>query len=57
MVADLVAFDLDRLQDRATFTDPHQLSQGMVHVLVNGEPAIQDGAFLDRRAGQVLRRH
>ena len=56
MVADLVAFDLDRLQDRATFTDPHQLSQGMVHVLVNGEPAIQDGAFLDRRAGQVLRR-
>ena len=56
MVGDLVVFDLDRLRDRATFTEPHQLSEGMVHVFVNGEPAILDGEFLDVRSGDVLRR-
>ena len=38
-VADVVVFDLARLRDRATYTDPHQLSEGMVHVFVNGEAA------------------
>jgi N-acyl-D-aspartate/D-glutamate deacylase len=57
MVGDLVVFDLGRLRDRATFTDPHQLSEGMVHVFVNGEAAILDGEFLDVRSGEVLRRH
>lgn len=56
MAADLVVFDLRRFTDRATFTDPHQLSEGVVHLLVNGTPAILDGTFLDARAGQVLRR-
>lgn len=56
-VADVVVFDLDRLRDRATFTEPHQLSEGMVHVFVNGEAAIRDGDFTDVRSGRVLRRH
>ncbi|UCC26653.1 MAG: D-aminoacylase [Gemmatimonadales bacterium] len=56
MVADLVVFDLARIRDRATFTEPHQLSEGMVHVFVNGEPAILDARFLDARSGDVLRR-
>ena len=55
-VADLVVFDLDRLRDLATFTEPHQLAEGMVHVLVNGRAAIRDGAFTDVRAGRVLRK-
>jgi N-acyl-D-amino-acid deacylase len=55
MVADLVVFDLDQVRDRATFTEPHQLSEGMVHVLVNGTFAIRDGAFTDVRSGRVLR--
>lgn len=54
-VADIVVFDLDRVEDRATFTEPHQLSRGMVHVFVNGELAIRDGEFTGRRAGRVLR--
>ena len=53
-IADLVVFDLDELRDPATFTEPHQLAEGMVHVLVNGEAAIQDGEFRDVRAGRVL---
>ena len=55
-VADIVVFDLDEVRDLATYTDPHQLSQGMVHVFVNGTAAIRDGAFTGERAGRVLRR-
>ncbi|HEU4631391.1 MAG TPA: D-aminoacylase [Gemmatimonadaceae bacterium] len=54
--ADVVVFDLAKVRDRATFEDPHQLAEGMVHVLVNGRLAIRDGAFTDARAGKVLRR-
>ena len=35
-VADLVLFDPERLMDRAEYTDPHQLSEGVVHVLIGG---------------------
>ena len=35
--ADIVVMDLARVRDRATFTEPHQLSEGMEYVLVNGE--------------------
>jgi len=54
--ADVVVFDLGRLRDRATYDSPHQLAEGMVHVLVNGRPAVADGAFTGERAGRVLRR-
>ena len=56
--ADLVVFDLDRIADRATYQAPHQLATGMVHVLVNGRFAIEDGRLIeDGRHGRVLSRH
>ena len=54
--ADLVVFDLGRVRDRATYADPHQLAEGMIHVLVNGQFAIRNGAFTEALAGEVLRR-
>jgi len=54
-VADVVVFDLERVTDRATYTDPHQLSEGMVHVIVNGEFAVDNGEFADGMSGRVLR--
>jgi N-acyl-D-amino-acid deacylase len=54
--ADVVVFDLARVRDRATYDAPHQLAEGMVHVLVNGRFAIRDGAYVDARAGKVLRK-
>jgi N-acyl-D-aspartate/D-glutamate deacylase len=54
MWADIVVFDLDRVQDRATFQEPHQFSEGMLHVLVNGRLAIRDGHFTDELSGLVL---
>ncbi len=55
MVADIVVFSED-FRDNATFTDPHQLSSGVVHLFVGGEAAIMNSAFTGRRTGQVLTR-
>jgi N-acyl-D-amino-acid deacylase len=55
-IADIVVFDLARVRERATYAQPHHLSEGMVHVFVNGRPAVKDGAFTGERAGRVLRK-
>lgn len=55
MVADIVVFDMDAVNDPATFTDPHQYAEGMVHVLVNGQFGIRDGTFTNATPGEVLR--
>ncbi len=54
--ADIAIFDLSRVRDKATYENPHQLSEGMVHVLVNGQFAVRDGRITSTRAGRVLRR-
>jgi N-acyl-D-glutamate deacylase len=57
MDADIIVFDMDKLEVRATYTDPNQHTQGMRHVIVNGTPLIKDGV-LDTKAfpGQAVRR-
>jgi dihydroorotase/N-acyl-D-amino-acid deacylase len=55
-VADVVVFDASRIADRATFENPHQYAVGIDYVLVNGVAAVDGGKFMDRRAGQVVRR-
>src|SRR5690606_17170742 len=55
-IADIVIFDLDRITDRATFTEPHQLSEGMVHVLLGGRFALENGSVMAAKYGQVLDR-
>ncbi|MBT8488016.1 MAG: D-aminoacylase [Gemmatimonadetes bacterium] len=54
--ADIVVFDLAAVDDVAEYTDPHHYSEGMVHVLVNGVPAISEGDFTGERPGQVLKK-
>lgn len=53
-VADIVVFDLVRVRDRATYSEPHQLAEGMVHVLVNGKLAMDTGKLTNARSGKVL---
>jgi N-acyl-D-amino-acid deacylase len=55
-VADVVVFDLERLRDGAAYQKPHQLAEGMVHVLVNGALAVDSGRFTNTRAGVILNR-
>jgi N-acyl-D-amino-acid deacylase len=54
--ADLVVLDEARLQDRATYENPRQYSEGMVHVLVNGRFAVRDGRVTGALAGRPIRR-
>lgn len=54
MIADLAIFDPAKIRDRATYTDPHQLAEGMSYVLVNGIVVIDNGAFTDARPGKVI---
>lgn len=56
-VADLVAFDPDRMADRATFEEPHRFCEGVLYVVVNGRVVIEEGADTGEPAGQVLRRN
>ncbi len=55
MLADLTVFDPHRVRDLATFTDPHQYSVGIVHVIVNGVPVMRDGSLTGQKPGRVLR--
>jgi dihydroorotase/N-acyl-D-amino-acid deacylase len=54
--ADLVVFDPDAVIDRATFEEPHQYPEGIPFVIVNGVIAVDNGDFVDARAGLVLRK-
>ena len=45
--ADLTIFDLDTIQDHATFSDPFQASTGIAHVIVGGKFALRDGKLLE----------
>jgi dihydroorotase/N-acyl-D-amino-acid deacylase len=55
MAADIVIFDAETIGDVATFEDPHQLSRGVRHVIVNGALVLEDGALTNARPGRVLR--
>jgi N-acyl-D-amino-acid deacylase len=55
MAADLVIFDPARVEDKATYTKPHQYSTGFDFVLVNGRIAVDQGKLTDARGGQALR--
>ncbi|MCP5042001.1 MAG: D-glutamate deacylase, partial [bacterium] len=41
--ADITVFDPDTVIDRATYGDPFQASDGIVHVIVNGVPVVKHG--------------
>ena len=52
--ADLAIFDPETIQDHATFEEPHQLSSGMVHVLVNGDQVLRNGEHTGAMPGRAI---
>jgi N-acyl-D-amino-acid deacylase len=54
--ADVIVFDPQKVQDLATYSDPHQHATGMRWVLVNGRVVIDDGVPTKALAGVVLTR-
>jgi len=53
--ADVVVFDPDTVEDRATFAEPHQYATGVAQVLVNGVQVLRDGEHTGATPGQVVR--
>jgi N-acyl-D-glutamate deacylase len=56
MIADITIFDAAQVTDRASYQDGLATSQGIVHVLVNGQTALRDGEIVKGvKAGQPIR--
>lgn len=53
--ADIVVFDPLTIADKATFTDPHQLSTGIEQVFVNGVQVVKDGKHTGATPGRFVR--
>jgi N-acyl-D-aspartate/D-glutamate deacylase len=54
--ADIVVFDLAKVQDKATYQSPHEMSEGFDWVIVNGQIVRKEGEFTGVRAGRVLKK-
>lgn len=52
--ADMVIFDPKAILDKATFVQPHQYSEGIEFVIVNGKIAVEKGEHTGELAGRVL---
>ena len=53
--ADVVIFDPATVIDRATYTQPHQVSAGIATVIVNGVPVWDKGKHTGAKPGQIVR--
>ncbi|MFC1564981.1 amidohydrolase family protein, partial [candidate division KSB1 bacterium] len=52
--ADIVIFDYDKIQDKATFIDPHQYCEGIDYVMVNGDIVVDHGELTGKLPGKVI---
>ena len=53
--ADVVVFDPARIEDHATFDEPHRYATGVEHVAVNGALVLRDGGHTGALPGRVVR--
>jgi len=52
--ADVVIFDPNTIKENTTYKAPHQLSEGVTALVVNGTLTIQDGQLTGERSGAFL---
>lgn len=53
--ADVVVFNYGTIQDKATFTEPHQYPDGIPYVIVNGELVINNSEHAGAMPGKVIK--
>ena len=53
-VADVVVFDPDSVTVNATYEDPRQFASGVPHVLVAGQPVVENGTHTLALPGKLL---
>ena len=54
--ADVVIFDLEKVKDNATYTEPVLPPEGIEYVLIGGEPAVEKGRLVRNDLGRAVRR-
>lgn len=54
--ADIVIFDIATIRDKATFFEPHQYSEGIDYVFINGTAVVDAGKLTHANPGKVLLR-
>ena len=54
LYADLTIFDRYTFEDKANFSNPHQYSQGLIHLIVNGELIVENGKYMGNLPGMIL---
>ncbi len=52
--ADIVIFDPNEIEDRATFEEPFRTAKGIKYVIVNGSIAVEEGMLTGKRSGKIL---
>ena len=52
--ADIAVFDAGRILEKSSYARPHQLSEGLQNLFVNGQAIISDGHLQSARPGRVL---
>ncbi|SFL51780.1 N-acyl-D-amino-acid deacylase family protein [Pelosinus propionicus] len=55
--ADIVVFNPLTIIDKGTFIDPVQYPEGIEHVIINGNPVVQNGVEAKTLAGRVIRKN
>jgi N-acyl-D-amino-acid deacylase len=53
--ADIVIFDPLKVQDHATYPDPHQYATGLTDVFVNGMQVLKDGNHTGAKPGRFIK--
>ncbi len=53
--ADLVIFDPAKVNDKATFQEPHQYAEGMLYVWVNGKKVLDNGTHTGAKPGRFVK--
>ena len=53
--ADITVFDYEKIQDKATFNEPHQYPDGIKYVIVNGKIVLDNNKIKGKLPGKVLK--
>jgi len=53
--ADIVVFDLDNIKIKTLISNPHQHSEGVKYLLINGEVVLDNSEYTGKLTGKVLK--
>jgi N-acyl-D-amino-acid deacylase len=48
-------WDIKNIRTPSSLSNPHQYSQGVIHLMINGEPVIAGGKWTGKLPGKVLK--